>query len=185
MDNSQFFAISNALPNNFKLYYQSLDYNLYNSKSQDEQQEWSFEFLDFSKFDAIIIGDNSTLEFSQKRRAGFLGKMPLVCIGTENEFFLNNAEKIPNAKIIKDEIFLDENIKLAMTLFPERKKIAFIGNSEEQIKNCESKIGKYEIDSEFKNVAQMSQSQIEEYVLQLEKCPIIFLPSPKELNENN
>lgn len=185
IDNSQFFAISNALPNNFKLYHQSLDYNLYNSKSQGEQQEWPFEFLDFSKFDAIIIGDNSALEFSQKRRAGFLGKTPLVCIGTDNESFLDNAEKIPNVKIIKDEIFLEENIKLAMTLFPDRKKIAFIVCSDQQIEECESKMTKYEIDSESKNVAQMSQRQIEEYILQLEKCPIIFLPSPKELNENN
>ncbi len=185
MDNSQFFTISNALPNNFKLYYQSLDYNLYNSKSQAERQGWPFEFLDFSKFDAVIIGDNSAFEFSQKQQAGFFGKMPLVCIGTDNGFFLDNAEKIPNVKIIKDEIFLDENIKLAMTLFPERKKIAFIGTSDEQIKNCESKIIKYEIDSEFKNVSQMNQSQIEEYVLQLGKAPIIFLPSPKEFNEDN
>lgn len=185
IDNSQFFAISNALPNNFKLYHQSLDYNLYNSKSQGEQQEWPFEFLDFSKFDAIIIGDNSALEFSQKRRAGFLGKTPLVCIGTDNESFLDNAEKIPNVKIIKDEIFLEENIKLAMTLFPDRKKIAFIVCSDQQIEECESKMTKYEIDSESKNVSQMSQRQIEEYVLQLGKCPIIFLPSPKELNENN
>lgn len=185
MDNSQFFAISNALPNNFKLYYQSLDYNLYNSKSQDERKEWPFEFLDFSKFDAVIIGDNSALDFSQKKQAGFLGKTPLVCIGTDNESFLDNAKKIPNVKIIKDEIFLEENIKLAMTLFPDRKKIAFIVCSDQQIEECESKMTKYEIDSESKNVSQMSQRQIEEYILKLGKCPIIFLPSPKELNENN
>ena len=184
MDNSQFFSISNALPNNFNLYYQSLDYNLYNSKSQDERQEWPFKFLDLSKFDAVIIGDNSAFELSQKMQAEFFGKTPLVCIGTDDGFFLDNAEKIPNVKIINDEIFIDENIKLAMTLFPEKKKIAFIGCSEEQIKNCESEISKYEIDAEYKNVSQMSQDQIEEYVSQLENCPIIFLPSPKELNEN-
>lgn len=183
MDNSQFFAISNALPDNFNLYYQSLDYDLYNFKLHDEQQEWPFAFLDFSKFDAVIIGDNSAFEFSQKRRAEFLGKMPLVCIGTDNGFFLDNAETIPNTKIIKDELFLDENINLAMTLFPGRKKITFIASSDEQIKQYEFKTSKYEIDSEFKDISQMNQAQIEEYVSQLGNCSILFLPSPKELNE--
>lgn len=182
--NSQFYTISNALPNNFNLYYQSLDYNLHNSRFHDGHNEHTFEFLDISEFDAVVLDGNSALEFSQKNRTDFLGKIPLVCIGTDDQNFLDNAEKIPNTKIIKDEIFLEENIKLAMTLFPDRKKIVFIGSSDEQIELCEAQSDKHRIDSEFKNVSKMSQMQIEEYVLQLGRNPIIFLPSPKDLNEN-
>ena len=120
--NSQFYTISNALPNNFNLYYQSLDYNLHNSRFHDGQNEHAFEFLDISEFDAVVLDGNSALEFSQKNLTDFLGKIPLVCIGTDDQNFLDNAEKIPNTKIIKDEIFLEENIKLAMTLFPTGKK---------------------------------------------------------------
>ncbi|MCR5045653.1 MAG: response regulator, partial [Treponema sp.] len=78
--------------------------------------------------------------------------------------------------------YIEENIKLINSLFPRRSKVVFIGCSEEQSRLIDAINLKFDIDSEYKNIAGLSESQLADYVKSMGKCSILFLPSDSDLN---
>lgn len=185
-DSIQFSAIANALPENCRLYYQSLNYDFYTSETDTSSEEtyWPFDFLDISKFNAVITGDNLAFEFVHQYYDAHFKSTPIISLISDSDDFSSNLNKMEHSYAIKDSIFFDENIKLATSLFPARKQIIFIGCSNEQRQNYEKSVKKFEIDSDFKNISKMGKEKIEKYISSLKKCSIIYLPSTKELNEN-
>ncbi|MDE7291524.1 MAG: response regulator [Treponemataceae bacterium] len=164
-DGLQYSAIIKNISQDIRLHYQILNHA-------------NSDFFEKNFFSAIIAADDGASDFVEENREKFFNELPTVTLGTNS--ILNNANKMRYSHFIEDSTFLDENIKLCVSLFPAGKKIVFVIDSEKQKNLCTDRMKKYNFEYEFKNIVGVSKEELQHDFSTLEKCIILFLPSAKE-----
>lgn len=164
----QYSAIIKDIPQDIRVHYQIL--KLYDYANSD--------FFEKNSFGAIITADDGAFEFVAENREKYFDGLPIVILGTHS--ISEKAKKMRYSQFVEDTAFVDENIKLCTSLFPTRKKIVFVVNSEKQKEACAEKIQKYDFKYEFKDISNISKEELQRDFSALEKCIILFLPSAKD-----
>ena len=176
--------ITKAFPEDSKFYYQYFNYGVsYDQKQLDEFADIYKRLLSDISIDLVVAADPLSLEFVKRNQDAYFRGIPVLVLGMSKGRELNEAMLMVRAHIVMDTPYVEENIKLINSLFPRRKKILFVGCSDEQKETLRNLDYKFDIDSEFKNIGGMSVDELKLYASGLDKCSILFLPSAFEMNQ--
>lgn len=180
-----FNAFTEAVPEYYNVYYQFLDYQTkFKTADLDVFDNWYSRFIKDSELDAIICADPLSLEFVMQKRASLFKDIPVIAQGIVRTPHIDGLVRDTKTFVIDDLPYIDENIKLINSLFPRRRKIVFIGNDEHQTHLIDGIDKKFDIDASFKDITGMDDDQLLDFVQNLERCSIIYMPSAAELNLN-
>lgn len=105
MDTKRFETLENEL-----LFYQMLQYKL--------------TYL--IPYDAIIVGDDAALQFALKYQERLFPDVPIVFLGINNVQRANDANRNSHMTGIIEEMYLEDNINLAISFQPNAKKVVAI-----------------------------------------------------------
>lgn len=164
----QYSAIIKDVPQDIRVHYQILNYGDYANSG----------FFEKNSFGAVITADDGAFDFVAENREKYFNGLPVIILGTNS--ISEKAKRMRYSQFVEDTTFIDENLKLCTSLFPTRKKIVFVVNSEEQKEACAEKAKKYDFKYEFKDIAGISKEELQSDFSALEKCIILFPPSAKD-----
>ena len=120
-------------------------------------------FVNDISVDLLVAGDSLALEFIKKTQDQLFNGIPILVLGMEKGEKFNEALRMMSTHIVLDSPYIEENIKLINSLFPRRRKILFLGCSDDQNDVLKAVDFKFDIDSEFKNIAGMTVEQLKQY----------------------
>ena len=176
--------LTKAFPEGSKFYYQYSNYGIsYSGKELESFNAMYKRLVSELSVDLIVAADPLALQFVKSTQDEFFRDIPVLVLGMSKGWQLNEAMVMMRAHIVMDTPYVEENIKLINSLFPRRKKIVFLGCADEQKETLKSLDFKFDIESEFKNIAGMSVDELKQYASSLDKCSILFLPSAFEMNQ--
>ncbi len=75
------------------------------------------------KYEAIFLGDDTALEFALKYQAELFPRLPMIFFGVNNHELALKASENPYITGLYENNFIEDTIRLAMNLFPERKTL--------------------------------------------------------------
>ncbi len=180
----QISEFSEALPEGCNVYYQYVNYKYeFNENDFEEIDAFYKNGANRVSLDLVVAADNLALDFIKEKRSEYFPGVPVLVFGMEQGSNFTEALKMKNTHFVMDSPYIEENIKLINSLFPRRKKIVFIGCVAEQASQIASIKFKFDIETEFKNIAGLSLDEIERYIQGLDKCSILFLPSAYDMNQ--
>lgn len=173
------------LPDSYKVYYQSVELPPSFTQADLESFDKFYEkFVKSSSIDIIVAADPLAVGFAQLKRESYFEGLPLVALGMTPGQQLESTLQTQGARVILDESYIEENIKLINSLFPRRRRIVFLGCDEGQRRLIESIKNKFDIDADFRNILDYTKPQMLHLARSLDKCSILFLPSAGDLNGN-
>lgn len=138
-----------------------LDYEFMDRKRLDND-EWAQIFYEgfryrMSKvqpYDAVILGDDAALEFALQYREELFDNVPLIFEGINNEELALEVSKDPLITGILEKLSVEENIRFALTLYPDAKKVMGIFD--------DTLTGQAERKSFYKNASLFPQLEFDE-----------------------
>ena len=176
-------CLQKTLPINYKVYCQYVGSNFeFDQKDYEAFDEFYKAYMEKSDIDFLVTADLPALRFVQAKRDLFFKGLPVVVLGFKRGTDYDSAFEMDGIQVVFDDPFVEENIKLINSLFPRRRKIAFIDCRETNKGLIDSIKSKFDIQAEYKNIDGMSKEQIAEYAKSLDKCSILFMPSAYDLN---
>ena len=176
-------CLQKTLPINYKVYCQYVGSNFeFDQKDYEAFEEFYKAYMEKSDIDFLVTADLPALRFVQAKRDLFFKGLPVVVLGFKRGADYDSAFEMDGIQVVFDDPFVEENIKLINSLFPRRRKIAFIDCRETNKALIDSIKSKFDIQAEYKNIDGMSKEQIAEYARSLDKCSILFMPSAYDLN---
>ena len=177
--------LTKAFPDDVRFIYRYVDPN-FSSKHEEDLDELYILYkslLSDMEIDLIVAADVFALNFVKQTQDELFKGITVLVLGMEKGEDFDQAQKMMRTHIIMDSPYIEENIKLINSLFPRRRKILFLGCDDAQKEDLQGVDFKFDIDSEFKNIAGMSLDDLKRYAMGLEKCSVLFLPSAFDLNE--
>ena len=174
--------LTRAFPEDTKFIYQYVNYGNLDDEGQLASLYSMYTRL-AANVDLIVVADNLALEFVKKTQNALFNGIPVLVLGMSKGPLFDEALQMMSTHIVMDSPYIEENIKLINSLFPRRRKILFLGCSDEQSEFLQSVDFKFDIDSDFKNIGGMSVEELRQYASEMEKCSILFLPSAFEMND--
>lgn len=176
--------MTKSFPEETKFFYQYSNYSIfYDEKEQQETNSVYKRFVNDIAVDLLVAGDSIALEFIKRTQNQLFYGIPILVLGMEKGDKFNDALRMMSTHIVLDSPYIEENISLINSLFPRRRKILFLGCSDEQKDVLKTVDFKFDIDSEFKNIAGMTVDQLKHYSAGLGKISIFFLPSAFDMND--
>ncbi len=176
--------LAESIPDDYTLYYQSMDYNSESSSMNLKKLEgWYPQYLRYNNVSAVLAADKEVYNFVVARQEQYFKNISVIAA------FDYWTEKKPsdtayNVHIIDNSACIEENIKLINSIFPRTRKIIFIGTSPEEESALKFLVSKYEIDGQFKNISGMTKDEIARYASSIDKSSILFLPDSGDMNTN-
>ncbi len=176
--------LTKFFPDDSKFYYQYSNFGTNFTKKEIEEFNAMYKrIVNEISVDLIVAADGLALDFVKQAQDSMFKGIPILVLGMAKGMRVNEAMLMMNAHIVLDTPYVEENIKLINSLFPRRKKILFLGCSDEQREALRSVDYKFDIESEFKNIAGMSVEELKQFAAGMDKRSILFMPSAFEMNE--
>ena len=82
-----------------------------------------FSKSNIKKYEAILLGDDAALEFALKYQNELFPNLPMIFFGINNYDLAVEASKKANVAGLFENDYLEDTLRLAMSLFPERKTL--------------------------------------------------------------
>ena len=120
-----------------------------------ESEQVFYEYIKYKinnlpPYDAIIVGDDSALNFSLKYREELFSEKPIIFLGINDIELAVKASKDKYITGVIDETSIKDNIEIALKLHPKTKKVVAIVDG--SVTGMGDKKNFYSLKDEFKDI---------------------------------
>lgn len=163
-----------------------LDYEFMDTKRVNDETAYqlfyeglAYRLSKVEPYDAIILGDDAALIFALEYRDELFAGIPLIFEGVNDEELAMEASKDPLITGVLEKLSFQKNIELALTLYPEAKKVVgILDNSitgEAERKNFYQNAALYP-DLEFSeiNTSELKTGELKRALLNIEPDTILI-----------
>lgn len=110
-----------------------LDFEFMDTKRVDDETAYqlfydglAYRLSQVDPYDAVILGDDAALQFALKYREDLFAGIPLIFEGVNDEDLAREAVTDPLITGVLEKLSVDKNIELALTLYPNAKKVVAV-----------------------------------------------------------
>ncbi|MGL6107365.1 ABC transporter substrate binding protein [Romboutsia sp.] len=178
--NKQIHGFKRALDTDINMQIEYLDYGNF-AEVENEINFYNLlkhKISKYEKYEAIILAEDHAIRFWQKYKDELFKDTPMIFLGANDVELVNQVLQYENVYGIKEEILVEENIKLIRKLHPDKDIVALIyepTSKSKEINDYYNLKGKYK-DTNFNHISVYDDGieQAQEKLKKLDKNSVIL-----------